>query len=60
MKLILLDPMPGDKQIIINDLHNPHGLSLSVDYDDVDHETVLKDALELVSRVNYFNSVKLP
>ena len=59
MKLILLDPMPCDKELVIYDLDNPHGLTLAVDYDDVDHETVLKDAQELVMKVNSFNSVKI-
>jgi hypothetical protein len=46
---------PGDKSIQITDMDSANGLSITIDYDDVDHETVLRDTDELIRRVNSFN-----
>lgn len=50
MKLKLLKPSPGDKSLEI--ISESRDFVLRVDYDDVDHESVMKSAKELVKIVN--------
>jgi len=56
MKLKLHDPQPGDKRLLITEesesLQVEQALRMFVDYDDVDHDRVLKAARELVRKVN--------
>jgi len=53
MKLYLIKPRPGDKDLTVIDEDGE--LSITIDYDDVDHKTVLRDTKELIRRVNSFN-----
>ena len=50
MKLKLIKPRPGDKDLIV--INEEGELSITIDYDDVDHKTVLREAKELVKIVN--------
>jgi hypothetical protein len=53
MKLHLIRPKSGDKDLIVIDEEG--SLSITIDYDDVDHDTVLRATKELIRRVNSFN-----
>jgi hypothetical protein len=53
MKLKLIKPRSGDKDLIVIDEDGE--LSINIDYDDVDHKTVLRATKELIRRVNSFN-----
>lgn len=55
MKLKLHKPTSGDKKLQITDMDDAYGLDILIDYDDVDHENVLRAAKELVRRVNSYN-----
>lgn len=55
MKLKLQTPNSGDKDLYVTDEDSYSGLCIKIDYDDVDHDTVLKDTKELIKRVNSYN-----
>ena len=54
MKLKLQEPDRWDKYLYITDEDKDDGLSIKIDYDDVDHETVLNDTKEIIRRVNSY------